>query len=199
MFWEETKVLVWCSSICFFLLLLFVLLVSYAKNCQGQCFKVFLAIFSWRNFIFLHLTLYPLIHLSFCEWYKTRVQFCSFAWITSYPSTIYWNFLLPIEYFWLPCQILVDLEFTYKFLILFHSSYVYVYASTIFFLLLRFCNIVWSAMPLNLFLFLWLFEVFFVDPYKCFLFLWKKNSLKFWQELHWLHKYILVLWTFLQY
>ena len=30
-------------------------------------------------------------------------------WISSFPSTIYWRgCLLSIEYFWLPCQILVD-------------------------------------------------------------------------------------------
>ena len=41
---------------------------------QGVFSYVFL-----RNFIFLHLIFYPLIHFNFCEWCETGVQFCSFV------------------------------------------------------------------------------------------------------------------------
>lgn len=73
---------VWCSSVCLFLLLLSVLLVSYPRDhCQVCCHEAF-SLFSSRNFIVLGLMLMSLFSfwIYFCIWSKVRVHCHSFAY-----------------------------------------------------------------------------------------------------------------------
>ena len=86
---------------CMFSLFLFVLpVLSYHT-------LWFLLGFVWFQVLNLNLNSFQ---VNFFKWCKLVAQVHSFAhWISSFRSTNYWrDYVLPIEYFQLPCQILVN-------------------------------------------------------------------------------------------
>ena len=107
--------LIWCSPICLFWLLLLMLLVLYPQNCLPRpvllCFS---PICSSRGFMIFSLTFKSLTHFEFfSEWCETGFQFHCLFFACEYlvfPTPfIYWrDYILPCEYYWLPCQVLDD-------------------------------------------------------------------------------------------
>ena len=88
------------------------------KSLLKSVSRSFTPMFSSRSFMVLVMfILFFSISRQFCEWCKLRAQFYSSACESNFSNTIYWgDYDFPIEYSWLPCQILIGRVFKGLFL-----------------------------------------------------------------------------------